>query len=79
MPFDKQLDKQLDNVILENDGVELHVGKYSYNGGEEKIQIGPRMAPKKNGEMSFRKVGRLTVGEATAVRDALNMILDSNN
>ena len=54
----------LDKVLFESTvGEDLKVSVYSYNGGESKLQIGPRTYTKKNGDVGFRKAGRLTASE----------------
>jgi len=72
MAYNKGLDKVLyeANINSENDTV-LKVSVYSYNGGEPKLQIGPRTYTKKNGEEGFRKAGRLTEGEVEKLVDIL--------
>jgi hypothetical protein len=59
MAFDDSKDKEL----WKGEIGDLQVSVHSYNGGEPKLQIGPRMIVTKNGETRFRKPGRLTLEE----------------
>ena len=63
MAFNKSLDKELASYEI-GDG--LKIGVYSYNGGEKKLQIGPRVYEKKDGSTGFRKAGRMTADELKA-------------
>lgn len=56
MAFDETKDKELWQGQI-ND---LMVSVHSYNGGDPKLQIGPRVVTKKDGSESYRKAGRLT-------------------
>jgi len=72
MPYNKSADKVLyDANINSDDGTVLKVSVYSYNGGEPKLQIGPRVYKKRNGEDGFRKAGRLTGGDVEKLVDIL--------
>jgi hypothetical protein len=75
MAYDKSADKVLymANIEGENDTV-LKVSVYSYNGGEPKLQIGPRVYQKRNGEDGFRKAGRLTGGEVEKLADIMPVV-----
>jgi hypothetical protein len=59
MPFDPNKDAVLKEWRCEDTG--LIVSIRSYNKGEAKVQIGPRMVPKKSGGESMLKAGRLTI------------------
>lgn len=68
--------ENLDNVIFDTnieseDGTTLKISVYSYNGGDPKLQIGPREYTKKNGEKGYRKAGRMTAGEVEKFVDIL--------
>lgn len=72
MAYNEKLDKVLfDAGIPNEDGTTLKVSVYSYNGGEPKLQIGPRVYTKKNGEEGFRKAGRMTGGEMEKLVDLM--------
>jgi hypothetical protein len=72
MAYNKGLDKVLymANIDGENDTT-LKVSVFSYNGGEPKLQIGPRVYIKRDGEEGFRKAGRLSEGEVEKLVDVL--------
>jgi len=74
MPYNKDLDKVVREESVDVEGGKIMVSVYSYNGGEEKVQVGPRMVEKKSGGYSFRKLGRMTVDESVKVMVALSNI-----
>ena len=49
----------------------LFVSIQQYNGGEKKLQIGPRTYVNRKGEVKFQKVGRLTNDEVVWLMDIL--------
>jgi hypothetical protein len=59
MPFDPEMDKVLKKWRCEETGLLVTINQYG--DGEAKVQIGPRVILKKNGEESQRKAGRLTI------------------
>ncbi len=59
MPFDSDKDELLKEWRCQDTG--LVVSIRSYNKGEAKVQIGPRILVKKDGSESFMKSGRLTL------------------
>ena len=62
MAFDSDKDKTL-KEWKHKDGLEVSLKEY--NGGETKLQIGPRAMPGKAGtDLKYRKAGRLTMDEA---------------
>ena len=65
MGYDKEKDVAIKVWTLDGEKDALEVGIYQYNGGEKKLQIGPRTFEKKNGDQGHRKAGRLTVDETT--------------
>jgi hypothetical protein len=72
MAYNEDLDKVLfDGNIESEDGTVLKVSVYSYNGGDPKLQIGPREYTKKNGDKGYRKAGRMTAGELEKLVDML--------
>lgn len=79
MAFDKSKDNELWVDTIEGDNDTLRISVFAYNGGERKLQIGPRVYEKKNGDDGFRKAGRLTADEVDflieklpAIREMLN-------
>ncbi|MDX9788143.1 MAG: hypothetical protein RBR30_13205 [Tenuifilaceae bacterium] len=59
MPFDAEKDKMLKKWRCEETGLVVSINQYG--DGEPKVQIGPRVIIKKNGEESQRKSGRLSI------------------
>lgn len=59
MPFDAEKDKLLKKWRCEETGLVVSINQYG--DGEPKVQIGPRVIIKKNGEESQRKSGRLSI------------------
>lgn len=60
MAYDKEKDREIKSWKHENG---LYVCIYQYNGGEPKIQIGPRAYKKADGSEGYGKAGRLTLEE----------------
>jgi len=60
MAFNSSLDKVLIGWTV-GDGLEIKV--CIYNGGDKKLQIGPRTYEKKDGSTGFRKAGRMSFDE----------------
>jgi len=70
MAFNKALDREVRGwVIGDPDDKHLRVSVMSYNGGEMKLQIGPRVYIRKDGREGFGKAGRLTLNEVKALTD----------
>jgi hypothetical protein len=64
MAFDESKDKVLGSwTIKGDDDSTIEVAVCQYNGGPIKVQIGPRLVEKKNGEAMRLKAGRLTMSE----------------
>ena len=61
MAYEEKLDKKIGEWRYEPTG--LCVSLRQYNGGEPKVQIGPRVFKTKDGEEKTRKAGRLTIKE----------------
>lgn len=59
MAFDPSKDKVIKKWECENTGLLVTIN--SYDGGEAKVQIGPRVMVRKDGTESQRKAGRLTI------------------
>jgi hypothetical protein len=60
MAYDASKDKEIKSW-KHKDGLYLSI--YQYNGGEPKIQIGPRAYQKADGSTGYGKAGRLTLAE----------------
>jgi hypothetical protein len=60
MAYDEGKDKLIQDFEHE-DG--LHVGVYSYDEGDHRVQIGPRTYRTQSGELRYAKVGRLSQAE----------------
>jgi hypothetical protein len=74
MAFDKSKDNELWVDTIEGDNDTLRISVFAYNGGERKLQIGPRTYEKKNGDDGFRKAGRLTADEVDFLIEKLPAI-----
>ena len=70
MAFNKSLDKEVRGwVIGDPEDKHLRVSVMQYNGGELKLQIGPRVYLRRDGKEGFGKAGRLTFNEVKALTD----------
>ena len=75
MPYDKSLDEMLKQWRCEETGLILSI--HRYNGGEAKLQIGPRILLKKDGsERAPVKAGRLTVEDLMWIYDMIDEVKD---
>jgi len=74
MPFDPELDKVLKKWRCEETGLLVTINQYG--NGEAKVQIGPRVILKKNGEESQRKAGRLTIEDLQWLYDIIDEVKD---
>ncbi len=59
MPFDPDMDKMLKQWKNEETGLVISINQYG--AGEPKLQIGPRVFLRKDGNESQRKAGRLSI------------------
>jgi hypothetical protein len=59
MPFDPDMDKMLKKWKNEETGLVISINQYG--DGEPKLQVGPRVFIKKDGNESQRKAGRLSI------------------
>jgi len=59
MPFDPDMDKMLKQWKNEETGLVISINQYG--DGEPKLQVGPRVFVKKDGNESQRKAGRLSI------------------
>ena len=79
MAFDKSKDKVIESWELDNgNDKKLVVSVMSYNGGEPKLQIGPRTYIKRNGGTGYGKSGRLTMTEVNFVSGIINQLTNIN-
>ncbi len=70
MAFNKALDREVRGWVIGNpDDKHLRISVMQYNGGEMKLQIGPRVYKRGNGADGFAKAGRLTLNEVKALTD----------
>jgi hypothetical protein len=74
MPFDPEMDKILKEWKCEETGLVISINRYG--DGEPKLQIGPRMFMKKDGNESQRKAGRLTIEDLIWFYDIIDEIKD---
>lgn len=74
MPFDPELDKVLKKWRCEETGLVVTINQYG--NGEAKVQIGPRVILKKNGEESQRKAGRLTIEDLQWFYEIIDEVKD---
>ncbi|MEE4609301.1 MAG: hypothetical protein V2L15_10475 [Desulfobacteraceae bacterium] len=75
MPYDPEKDKTLKQWRSEETG--LVVSIHQYDGGEAKLQIGPRILRRKDGtERAPAKAGRLTVEDVLWIYDIIDEVKD---
>lgn len=73
MPYDKSLDEMLKQWRCEETGLIISI--HRYNGGEAKVQIGPRILLKKDGtERAPVKAGRLTIEDLMWLYDIIDEV-----
>ena len=71
MAFDKSKDKVLFQKVMETG---LGVSVHSYNGGDAKLQIGPRTYTKRDGSTGYGKAGRLVATEVVELMKLMPII-----
>jgi hypothetical protein len=74
MAFDPSKDKTLKKWTCEETGLVVSINQYG--DGEPKLQIGPRVFMKKDGEESQRKAGRLTMEDVIWFYDIIDEVKD---
>ena len=74
MPFDPDKDKVLKKWKCEETGLLVTINRYGE--GEAKLQIGPRVFIKKDGQESQRKAGRLTIEDLQWFYDIIDEVKD---
>ena len=70
MAFDPEMDKILKKWQCEETGLLVSINQYGT--GEPKVQIGPRIFKKKDGQESQRKAGRLTIEDVMWFYDIID-------
>ena len=66
MPYDKSLDVETFKEAKEFEETRIAVGVFSYNGGENKLQVS-RENKTTTGDWQFVKLGRMTKEEAKEI------------
>jgi hypothetical protein len=61
--YDEKKDKCIQEWKVQGESDSVMVGVYQYDGGAVKVQIGPRIITKSNGEETRLKAGRLSARE----------------
>jgi len=74
MPFDPEKDKILKKWKCEETGLIVSINQYE--NGEPKLQIGPRIFVKKDGNESQRRAGRMTVEDLLWFYDIIDEVKD---
>jgi len=74
MPFDPEMDKILKQWKSEETGLVISINRYG--DGEPKLQIGPRVFLRKDGNESQRKAGRLTIEDLMWFYDIIDEVKD---
>jgi hypothetical protein len=75
MPYDASLDETIKKWRCQETGLIVSIQRY--NGGEAKVQIGPRILLKKDGtERAPAKAGRLTIEDLLWLYDIIDEIKD---
>jgi hypothetical protein len=72
MAFDPEMDKILKKWQCEETGLLVSINQYGT--GEPKVQIGPRIFKKKDGQESQRKAGRLTIEDVMWFYDIIDEV-----
>jgi hypothetical protein len=75
MPYDASLDETIKQWRSQETGLIVSIQRY--NGGEAKVQIGPRILLKKDGsERAPTKAGRLTIEDLLWLYDIIDEVKD---
>jgi len=72
MAFDPEMDKILKKWQCDETGLLVSINQYG--NGEPKLQIGPRIFKKKDGQESQRKAGRLTIEDVMWFYDIIDEV-----
>ncbi len=74
MPFDPEKDKVLKKWKCDETGLVISINQYDK--GDPKLQIGPRVFVKKDGQEVQRKAGRMTVEDLLWFYDIIDEVKD---
>lgn len=74
MPFDPDKDKVLKKWKCEETGLVVTINRYGE--GEAKLQIGPRVFTRKDGQETQRKAGRLSIEDLQWFYDIIDEVKD---
>ena len=74
MPFDAEKDKILKQWKCDETGLIISINQYDT--GEAKLQIGPRVFVRKDGQESQRRAGRMTVEDLLWFYDIIDEVKD---
>ena len=74
MAFDPSKDNMLKQWKCEETGLVVSINQYGE--GEPKLQIGPRVFMRKDGEESQRKAGRLSMEDVMWLYDIIDEVKD---
>ena len=74
MPFDPEQDKILRKWKCDETGLVVSINQYA--DGEAKLQIGPRVFTKKDGNESQRRAGRLSIEDLLWFYDIIDEVKD---
>ncbi len=75
MPYDASLDETIKQWRCQETGLIVSIQRY--NGGEAKVQIGPRILLKKDGtERAPTKAGRLTIEDLMWLYEIIDEVKD---
>ena len=74
MPFNPEKDKILKEWKCEETGLIVSINQYE--NGEPKLQIGPRIFVKKDGNESQRRAGRMTIEDLLWFYDIIDEVKD---
>jgi len=72
MAFDPEMDRILKKWQCDETGLLVSINQYG--NGEPKVQIGPRIFKKKDGQESQRKAGRLTIEDVMWFYDIIDEV-----
>lgn len=75
MPFDPSKDKVIKKWKCEETGLVVSINQYG--DGEPKVQIGPRVFVKKDGNESQRKAGRLAMEDIMWLYEIIDEVKES--
>jgi hypothetical protein len=73
--FDKSLDKEVFNELVEFETTRITVSVFSYNNGPKKLQLTRENLNPETNDWIFSKLGRLNKDEATKIVPAMEKAL----